>query len=169
MRQGRIKIDPTAGEAVDHCVSRAVAGEWLFGSVAREIHRRHLWLVAESCGVVTPSLALRHAGSRNVERIEAGRKRPFGEFVARCRSLVNKLRPGPRGSGPSRDQFAWIRADSRLNRSGLVGTRGAAFTSEALRSDSTRGKPAPTAIRRTKLFIVDVEIDDHLSSADATR
>jgi hypothetical protein len=58
MRQGRIKIDPATGEAVYHCISRAVAGEWLFGSAAREIYRQHLWLVAEFCGVQVITYAI---------------------------------------------------------------------------------------------------------------
>jgi hypothetical protein len=51
MRQGRIKIDPLLGEAVYHCRSRTVNGEWLFDEPAREILRRLLWLVADFCGV----------------------------------------------------------------------------------------------------------------------
>ena len=51
MRQARIKIDPAVDEAVYHCISRAVAAEWLFGNLAKEVFRRQLWKVAEFCGV----------------------------------------------------------------------------------------------------------------------
>ena len=51
MRQARIKIDPAVDEAVYHCISRAVAAEWLFGDVAKEVFRRQLWKTAEFCGV----------------------------------------------------------------------------------------------------------------------
>lgn len=51
MRQPRIKISPTDGEAFYHCISRTVNGEWLFEEVDREIFRRQMWQVADFCGV----------------------------------------------------------------------------------------------------------------------
>jgi len=51
MRQPRIKIPPVNGEAVYHCMSRAVNGEWLFDDVAKEVLRRQFWKVADYCGV----------------------------------------------------------------------------------------------------------------------
>jgi REP element-mobilizing transposase RayT len=51
MRQARIKIPVTEGEATYHCISRTVNGEWLFDDTAKEILRRQLWQVADYCGV----------------------------------------------------------------------------------------------------------------------
>jgi REP element-mobilizing transposase RayT len=51
MRQARIKIPAAECEAVYHCISRTVNGEWLFDGVAKEILRRQLWQVADFCGV----------------------------------------------------------------------------------------------------------------------
>lgn len=51
MREARIKVDPNVGEAVYHCISRAVAKEHLFDEPAREIFRRQLWVAAEFCGL----------------------------------------------------------------------------------------------------------------------
>ncbi|HVU17483.1 MAG TPA: transposase [Candidatus Didemnitutus sp.] len=51
MREARIKIDPRSGEAVYHCVSKAVAAEWLFDDVAKEVFRRQLWRAADFCGL----------------------------------------------------------------------------------------------------------------------
>jgi len=51
MRQARIKVPAELGDAVYHCISRSVNGEWLFDEPAREILRRQLWVVAEYCGV----------------------------------------------------------------------------------------------------------------------
>ena len=51
MRQARIKIAAETGEAVYHCMSRSVNGEWLFDDRAKEILRRQFWQVADYCGV----------------------------------------------------------------------------------------------------------------------
>ena len=51
VRQARIKIPAVEGEAVYHCMSRTVNGEWLFDTVVREVLRRQLWQVADYCGV----------------------------------------------------------------------------------------------------------------------
>ncbi|HVU18686.1 MAG TPA: transposase [Candidatus Didemnitutus sp.] len=51
MREARIKIDPKSGEAVYHCVSKAVAAEWLFDDVAKEVFGRQLWRAADFCGL----------------------------------------------------------------------------------------------------------------------
>lgn len=51
MRESRIKVDPKCGEAVYHCISKAVAAAWLFDDVAKEIFRRQLWRAADYCGV----------------------------------------------------------------------------------------------------------------------
>ncbi|HXC02981.1 MAG TPA: transposase, partial [Opitutaceae bacterium] len=51
VRTRRIKIEPEQAEAVYHCISRTVNGEWLFDSVDKENFRRQLWTVADYCGV----------------------------------------------------------------------------------------------------------------------
>jgi REP element-mobilizing transposase RayT len=51
MRQRRIKVPPEEGEAMYHCMSRTVNGEWLFKPVDREVFRKQLWLVADYCGL----------------------------------------------------------------------------------------------------------------------
>src|SRR4051812_47774666 len=51
VRQRRLKIPSREGEAVYHCVTRTVNGEWLFDDPAKEILRRQIWLVADYCGV----------------------------------------------------------------------------------------------------------------------
>jgi putative transposase len=51
MRRRRIKVPPEEGEAMYHCMSRTVNGEWLFKPVDREVLRKQLWLVADYCGL----------------------------------------------------------------------------------------------------------------------
>ena len=48
MRQARIKVAAESGEAVYHCFSRSVNGEWLFDEPAREVLRRQRWRSAIS-------------------------------------------------------------------------------------------------------------------------
>jgi putative transposase len=51
MRTRRIKLAAETGEAVYHCISRTVNGEWLFDAADKESFRRQLWAVADYCGV----------------------------------------------------------------------------------------------------------------------
>jgi hypothetical protein len=51
MRTPRIKVPAEEGEAIYHCMSRAVNLEWLFDDSAKEVMRRHLWQAADFCGV----------------------------------------------------------------------------------------------------------------------
>ena len=51
MRARRIKLPAESGEAVYHCTSRTVNGEFLFDLPEREHLRREIWRVAEFCGV----------------------------------------------------------------------------------------------------------------------
>jgi putative transposase len=90
MRQGRIKIDPSAGEAVYHCISRAVAGEWLFGNVAREIYRRQLWLVAEFCGVQVITYAILANHFHVLVRVPKKAPVPDNELLRRYQLLHPK-------------------------------------------------------------------------------
>jgi hypothetical protein len=58
MREARIKVDPEKGEAVYHCISKAVAAAWLFDDPAKQIFRRQLWRAADYCGVQVITYAL---------------------------------------------------------------------------------------------------------------
>lgn len=51
MRYPRFKPEPEATEAYYHLITRTVNGEWLFGDVEKEVLRKHLWLVADRCGI----------------------------------------------------------------------------------------------------------------------
>jgi putative transposase len=51
VRNPRQKDPPEKGEAYYHLTSRVVAGDFLFGEVEKEVMRKHLWLVAERCGI----------------------------------------------------------------------------------------------------------------------
>jgi hypothetical protein len=51
MRYPRLKVRPEEGEGCYHLMSRTVNGEFLFGDVERETLRKHIWLVAEYCGI----------------------------------------------------------------------------------------------------------------------
>lgn len=51
MRNPRQKDPPSETDAYYHLITRTVAGEFLFGEVEKEMLRKHLWLVAERCGI----------------------------------------------------------------------------------------------------------------------
>ncbi|HYC71821.1 MAG TPA: transposase [Opitutaceae bacterium] len=51
MREPRIKVLPEEAEAIYHCMSRTVNGEWLFKDADKEMLRRLIWLLAEFCGL----------------------------------------------------------------------------------------------------------------------
>jgi hypothetical protein len=51
MRTARIKVSPVEGEAVYHCMTRTVNGERLLDDPAKEILRKHIWQVADYCGL----------------------------------------------------------------------------------------------------------------------
>jgi REP element-mobilizing transposase RayT len=51
VRTPRIKVPAEEAEATYHCMSRTVNLEWLFDDTAKEVMRRHLWQVADFCGV----------------------------------------------------------------------------------------------------------------------
>ena len=51
MRRARIKVTATDGEAVYHCMTRTVNGEFMINDVGKEVLRKQLWQVADYCGV----------------------------------------------------------------------------------------------------------------------
>jgi REP element-mobilizing transposase RayT len=58
MRQARLKVDSSVGEATYHVMTRTVNGERLLDDVAKEVLRKQLWKVAEYCGVQVLTYAL---------------------------------------------------------------------------------------------------------------
>ncbi len=58
VRTARIKVNAEQGEAAYHCMSKTVNGERLFDDTGKEVLRRHLWLVAEFCGVQVLTFAI---------------------------------------------------------------------------------------------------------------
>lgn len=51
MRTSRIKVSPADRSSVYHCMSRTVNGAFLFDDPAKETLRKHLWQIADFCGV----------------------------------------------------------------------------------------------------------------------
>lgn len=90
MRQGRIKIEPEAGEAVYHCMSRSVNGERLFDPTAKEILRRQLWLVAEYCGVQIVTYAVLSNHFHVLVRVPKKADIPDTELLRRYQVLYPK-------------------------------------------------------------------------------
>ena len=58
MRRARIKVTATDGEAVYHCMTRTVNGEFMINDVGKEVLRKQLWQVADYCGVDVLTYAL---------------------------------------------------------------------------------------------------------------
>ena len=58
MRTPRIKVPTEEAEATYHCMSRTVNREWFFDDTAKEVLRKHLWQVADFCGVKIITYAL---------------------------------------------------------------------------------------------------------------
>jgi putative transposase len=53
-----MKIPAVEAEAVYHCMSRTVNGEWLWDDTAKEVLRKQLWQVADYCGVQVLTYAI---------------------------------------------------------------------------------------------------------------
>jgi hypothetical protein len=58
VRYPRDKPDPEVKEAYYHLRARVVAGDWLLGSVEKEVLRKNMWLIAERLGVQILTYAL---------------------------------------------------------------------------------------------------------------
>ncbi|HYC71450.1 MAG TPA: transposase [Opitutaceae bacterium] len=58
MREPRIKVSPEESEAIYHCMTRTVNGEWLFTDADKEMLRRLIWLLVEFCGLELLSYAI---------------------------------------------------------------------------------------------------------------
>jgi putative transposase len=90
MRQARIKVAAESGEAVYHCLSRSVNGEWLFDEPAREVLRRQLWLVAEYCGLEILTYAILSNHFHVLVRVPRKTSVPDQELLRRYRLLYPK-------------------------------------------------------------------------------
>ncbi len=90
MRQPRIKIKPVEGEAVYHCISRAVNGEWLFDDVAKEVLRRQIWQVADYCGVQVVTYTILSNHFHVLVRVPQQKPVSDAEILRRYRVLYPK-------------------------------------------------------------------------------
>jgi len=90
VRQPRIKIPPVEGEAVYHCISRAVNGEWLFDEVAREVLRRQFWKVADYCGVQILTYSILSNHFHILVRVPQQQPVTDAELLRRYRGLYPK-------------------------------------------------------------------------------
>ncbi|HEY4302594.1 MAG TPA: transposase [Candidatus Didemnitutus sp.] len=93
MREARIKILPDIGEAVYHCISRAIANARLFDSAACDIFRRQLWVAAEFSGlqIITYAILSNHFHVT----VRVPRKTPVSdqELFRRYQLLHGKSKP----------------------------------------------------------------------------
>ena len=87
MRTPRIKIDADEEEAVYHCISRTVNGEWLFDDPAKEVLRKHLWQVSDFCGVQIVDYTLVSNHFHVIVRIPKKVPVPDAELLRRYRVL----------------------------------------------------------------------------------
>lgn len=62
MRTSRIKVPPESGEAIYHCMTRTVNGEFLFDDTCKEVLRKHLWQMADFSGlqIITHQILTNH-------------------------------------------------------------------------------------------------------------
>ena len=87
MRTPRIKIVPEEGEAVYHCISRSVNGEWLFDDPAKEVMRKQLWDVMDFCGVKVVTYILLSNHFHVLVRVPKRVPIPDAELLRRYRVL----------------------------------------------------------------------------------
>jgi REP element-mobilizing transposase RayT len=87
MRKARIKIPAAEGEAVYHCISRTVNGEYFFHDVAKEVLRQQLWRVAEFCGVQVVTYAILSNHFHAVIRVPRQEPVSDAELLRRYRVL----------------------------------------------------------------------------------
>jgi putative transposase len=93
MRQARIKVPAGEAEAVYHCISRTVNGEWLFDDAAKEVLRRQLWQVAEFCGVQIVTYAILSNHFHVLAQIPKQAEIPDAELLRRHAVLYPRPTP----------------------------------------------------------------------------
>lgn len=87
MRTPRIKVDPAAGEASYHCMARTVNGERIFDDSAKEVLRKHLWDIADYCGIEIITYGILVSHFHVVVRVPVRDKVDNGELLRRYQVL----------------------------------------------------------------------------------
>jgi len=110
VRTPRIKVSAEEAEATYRCISRTVNLEWLFDDTAKEILRRHLWQVADFCGVKIITYAFLSNHFHILVRIP--KKAPIGDAELLRRYRV--LHPHPTRYQALRLEVieSWLRTNS---------------------------------------------------------
>jgi REP element-mobilizing transposase RayT len=90
MRTARVKVDAGEGEAVYHCMTRTVNGERLFDDVAKEVLRKHMWQIAEYCGVQIITYAILSNHFHVLLRVPRKSETPDAELLRRYAVLYPK-------------------------------------------------------------------------------
>jgi len=87
MRQARLKSDPDRVEAVYHCISRTVNGQFVLDRVALEVLRGQLGVVAEFSGVQVITYALLNNHFHLLVRVPIRTRPADAELLRRYRLL----------------------------------------------------------------------------------
>jgi putative transposase len=90
MRQPRIKIDGDVGEAVYHCMTRTVNGEWLIDDVGKEVLRKQLWQISDYCGVQIVTYTILSNHFHVLVRVPTKQPLPDEELLRRFNVLYPK-------------------------------------------------------------------------------
>jgi REP element-mobilizing transposase RayT len=109
MRQARIKFPAAEGDATYHCISRTVNGERLFDDADKEMLRRHIWQVADFCGVQIITYCVLSNHFHILVRVPKQQPVPDEELLRRYRVLY------PKPSGFQSACLAAIEADLERN------------------------------------------------------
>jgi len=96
MREARIKVAPETGEAMYHCISRAVAAAWLFDDVAKEVFRRQLRRAADYCGVQVVTYAILSNHFHVIVRVPQAAPISEGELLRRYALYCDAAKPDDR-------------------------------------------------------------------------
>jgi putative transposase len=87
-------VDPGEGDAVYHCMSRTVGGDFLLGEEEKEVMRRQMWALAEYCGVQVVTYALLSNHFHLLVRVPQRRAVSDHELLKLFRGLYPRLKPG---------------------------------------------------------------------------
>lgn len=107
-------------KAVYHCISRIVQGNWLLENVEKEAFRRHLWKVAEFCGIEILTYCLMNNHFHVLIRIpdKANRDPSDLELLRRVRILYG---PDSDKTGQIEMQFSLGPSTAKRMRQRLLG------------------------------------------------